>query len=1078
MDCLYLGLGEIPDSDTKRRPSMKALKQIIKGMIVLLVFQILLSSCGAKDTTDQGGLLVLPNRVDFNFHIKPLLSDRCFKCHGPDNNTREANLRLDVAEIALKKKLETGGLAFIAGKPHKSQAYLRIMSTDPERQMPPPDAKLPLTAYEKALIFKWIKEGAEYKPHWSFVPPEKARLPKLEQPAWAKNEIDHFVSAKISEKGWSPSPEVDKATWLRRVSFDLTGLPPSLEHLDSFLADESLDAYEKQVDRLLASSAYGERMAIDWLDISRYADSHGYQDDGYRFVWPWRDWVISTFNRNMPYDQFITWQLAGDLLPNASREQRLATTFLRNHRINSEAGIVGEEYRVEYVADRTNTLGTAVLGLTLECARCHDHKYDPISQKDYYSLFSFFNNVNELGEIANDGNPGPLMMLSNDDVETKIVGLKEMIRRQETLLKSIQKRAPETVPVVPLNLQKDLLKGLVIHYDFEQVGAKKLPNLAQPNKPAKLQRSPSQVEGHFGKGLQIGQYDRVVVGEVGQFERTDPFSVSLWINPVQKDAYTPVWGDPSNKNKDFKGFGLVLDHQQVSVRFIHALPHNHIHVSSLDTVPLQKWSHVVMSYDGSSRAAGITIYINGKRVERQIKYDNLYKGMKRIGMVLGGGTPWGTFDGGIVDEFRVYQRELSPLEVTHLYQPTTSLSAIPEAMLSAHELLHRNLDYQKGKKQLKELRVNLHQATDTIKEIMVMEEMAEPRATFVLQRGVYDAPGEEVSPRLPHFFGQNEEVNGRKDRRALAAWLMDRQHPLTARVAVNRLWKQCFGRGLVKSGMDFGNQGILPSHPKLLDWLAVDFMESDWNIKALLKKIVLSATYRQNSQLSETDRIDDPENIFLRRGPRFRLSAEAIRDNALQSSGLLVDKIGGAPVKPYQPPGLWKELAPIGNQLSRYKQDHGEKLYRRSLYTIWKRTAPPPALVAFDAPTRELCLVERQLTTTPLQSLVLWNDPQWLECARMIGEKMMKEPDDKTEAKIKLAFRLLTSRFPKAFELERLARFYEEQLAKYQVDKEAAVGLLTNGEFPRDETLDVPTLAACTMVAHTLMNLDEAIVRY
>ncbi len=1034
---------------------------------------ITLGGCVKPFVPTEEILAQLPERVDFNQHVKPLLSDRCFKCHGPDRNERKGDLRLDVPSGALEQGLSNGGYAFVPGKPHRSEAFVRMLSADPEWQMPPPESKLELSEYEIALIEKWIRQGAEYQKHWSLVSPRKGALPKIQRKEWVNNEVDYFILSTLENKGWEPSAEADRSTWLRRVSFDLTGLPPTLEELDDFSLDQSPRAYEKVVDRLLNSPEYGERMAVDWLDISRYADSHGYQDDGYRFVWPWRDWVVQSFNENMPYDRFISWQLAGDLLPEATQEQRLATTFLRNHRINSEAGIVGEEYRVEYVADRTNTLGSAILGLTLECARCHDHKYDPISQEDYYRLFAYFNNVNELGEIANDGNPGPLMMLTSDEVQKQIEWLEKVIEKEEISLRSGRKNMITSEP----NLEQDLRKGLVTYYSFEGLSKAGLADLAKPGKVAKLTGNPSLVAGRFGNGLKLGEYDRVRIGEEGKFERTDAFSVSLWLHPTQKDAYTPIWGDPSNKNIDFKGFGMVLDSQRVAVRFIHALPHNHIHVVTKDSIPLREWTHIAVRYDGSSRAKGVEVFVNGQIQDLHVVHDNLYKGMLRREMVLGGGTPWGTLDGASFDEFRVYHRKLSTLEIQYLFDGDDHSSKGKPDLILAHERLHRDKTYATVQVRLDSLRKSLHQLVDTIQEIMVMEEMTSPRATFVLDRGVYDAPAERVFPGVPMILG-SPPLDRTYNRLELTSWLTDPQHPLVARVAVNRFWKQLFGRGMVSTPMDFGNQGALPSHPQLLDWLAVDFIESGWDIKAILKKLVLSATYRQQSHISPNARTMDPENIFLARGPRLRLSAEMLRDNALATSGLLVRKMGGPPVKPYQPAGLWKELAPIGNRLSTYQQDSGSNLYRRSLYTIWKRTAPPPALVAFDAPTRELCQVERQETTTPLQSLVLWNDPQWLEAARMIGERMMKEAGTEPEKQIDLAFRLLTSRYPKAPERDRLLQYYEKQLANYRSNEEEAKKLLNKGDYKRDASLALTELAACSLVAHAIMNLDEAIVKY
>ena len=937
--------------------------------------------------------------------------------------------------------------------------------------MPPADSRLVLSDREKATLIKWIQQGAQYKEHWSFIPPENRDLPDVEGDL---DPIDKFVRARLQTSLLDPSPEASKEIWLRRISFDLTGLPPSIEEIDAFLDDESDRAHERVVDRLLESPHFGERMAVDWLDLARYADTHGYQDDGYRFVWPWRDWVVKAFNENLPYDEFLTWQLAGDLLPNASQEQRLATTFLRNHRINSEAGIVGEEYRVEYVADRTNTVGTAVMGLTLQCARCHDHKYDPISQKEYYQLFAYFNNVRELGEIANEGNPGPLLPLITANMETVLDSLQEAITHQEEALKDIRETAglQDEATLDGRDLEQSLRRDLMPHLEFESIEDGRLIDAAGEDITATIGGKPQLVEGRFGQGLQIEHYDVVRLGVETGIDREQPFSVSIWVNPPADTGYVPVWGNPGGKNIDFRGYELFLQAGRPTVRLCHAVPHNYIEVAAKKLLPADEWLHLVVTYDGSSRADGIRFFVDGEELSLETRWNNLYKSIKQGGLRLGGSNSRGGFAGGIIDEFRFYRRSLLPAEVRWLYDGSLRGLEDEDRLELA---LRERADYQEALIELQRLRRLENAARDTIPEIMAMEEMASPRPAFVLTRGVYDAPTEAVVSGTPAIFASlpAESEGNRLD---LARWLTSSDHPLTARVAVNRFWQMLFGQGLVATPGDWGNQGALPSHPELLDWLAIRFVESGWDVKALLKEIVLSKTYRQSSSTTPAHLEHDPNNVLLSRGPAFRLPAEMIRDQALVASGLLVDRLGGPPVKPYQPAGLWEELAAIKNSISSYEQGQGEDLYRRSLYTFWKRTSPPPALATFDAPTRELCLVQRQNTSTPLQALVLWNDPQFVEAARVLAERVIREAE-LPEDRITLGFRLLTGRRPSTFELEKLSGLLNRQIDRFQGDIASADALLAVGENPHDSSLDRIDLASYTVITQTIMSYDAAVMR-
>ncbi len=779
-----------------RFPSPKWLVGIAITAMVLVVSIYFFSG---KTVVGAGGSLPIPAVVDYNFHIRPILSDKCFACHGPDKNTREADLRLDTEEGAYKALVETAGMhAIVPGHPDRSEAYRRIISDDETVRMPPVSSNLTLTDHEVRLIERWIKQGAEYKPHWAFVPPEKPTVPNPRGDRWERNEIDGFVLAKMLQVGLKPNGEADRSHLLRRASLDLTGLPPTEEMLQRFLADNTPEAYEKAVDGLLASTAYGERMAMHWLDVARYADSYGYQDDDIRTQWPWRDWVIHAFNRNMPYDRFVTWQLAGDLLPDATKEQLLATAFNRNHKITEEGGVIEEEYRVAYAVDKTNTFSKGILGITMECAQCHDHKYDPFSQQNYFQLYAFFNNSAEKG-----------------------------------------------------------LEGLV------DSGPSKTPRLT--------------------------------------ITRQDVESILRFINQ----------GD--------------------------------------DT------------------------------------------------------------------------------------------SAVA---------------------------------------VSVMGERDETRPTYVLDRGLYDSPAERVYPNTPESILAFDSTRYRSDRLGLAQWAFSKENPLTARVFVNQLWTMVFGQGLVATVADFGNQGELPSHPELLDWLAADFRDNGWDIKRLMKQFVMSSTYRQSSKVTEKQLRADPDNIYLSRATRLRLPAETIRDLALSSSGLLNAEIGGRSVKPYQPDGIWEVTSSGRGSLANYVQDHGPSLYRRGMYVFIKLTVPPPSMLIFDASNRDVCEVTRQRTNTPLQALLMLNDPVILEASRVLSGRLLKEsPEALPRDRIARAFRRILGREGSAKELSALEAYHASELTRYREAPAMAHASLQVGEYPQEAALLEVEQAALMAVIHALYNLEETITR-
>jgi hypothetical protein len=799
-------------------------KLLLKRNVVLTIILSVVSlvACNRSESLseDEGPI---PNEISYNLHIRPILSDNCFICHGPDANKRQADLRLDIAEEAYSALKENPGVhAIVPGEPRKSAVIERIKSTDEEMMMPPPESNLKLTERQVKLIEKWISQGAKYEPHWAFVPPKRYNLPDVKDERWPLNGIDRFVLDAMERVKLKPNPEANREILLRRLSFDLRGLPPDLETIDHYLADQSKDAYDKLVDRFLSDSAYGERMASIWMDVARYADSHGYQDDYYRTQWPWRNWVIHAFNNNMPYDKFVTWQLAGDLLPDTDKEKILATAFNRNHKITEESGAIDEEYRVSYVVDRTNTFGKAFLGLTLECANCHDHKYDPISQKEYFQVYAFFNNVAEYG--IEEDTPG------------------------------FARKSPAKHPYIEITNED--LNGIL----------------------------------SFIKKPDSVRHARTIIG----------------------------------------------------------------------------------------------------RVERGRNYEFLLS-------------------------------EASKLKVS------------------------------------------------------VMGDLDTLRKTYVLERGAYDAPGEEVVTGTPKSI--LEFPNGFENNRlGLARWLFDKRNPLTARVFVNRIWQEFFGVGLVATPGDFGMQGRLPTHPELLDWLAIEFMHSNWDIKRLIKTIVTSATYRQSSYIDQKKLTRDPENRLLARFPRYRLPADQIRDMVLATSGLLTRTIGGPSVKPYQPSGIWEAATSGRGNLTVYQQDTLDALYRRGLYTFVKRTVPPPSMLIFDASNRDECIVERVRTETPLQALVMMNDPLVLEASRVFAARLLKDPLQDVE-RIDKAFRTILGRRPDENELAVLTDYHQEQLQRLRSNPEEADQLLNVGEYVFPEPIAEVECAALMQVISTIYNLEEAIVK-
>ncbi|MEM7145550.1 MAG: DUF1553 domain-containing protein [Verrucomicrobiota bacterium] len=1055
--------------------------------------------------------------VDFARDIRPILSDNCFHCHGPDGAERKADLRLDTEDGA---KADLGGyFAVVPGKPEESLLLERILHDDPDEMMPPEDSERELKPREKELLKRWIEEGAQWEGHWAFEALERPEVPSSElavQGSRVGNEIDRFVGARLEGEGLEFSEEAEREVLIRRVTLDLTGLPPTPEEVDAFLTDESVNAYEKVVDRLLASPRYGERMAQPWLDAARYADSAGYQNDFKRSQWPWRDWVIGAFNENMPFDQFTIEQLAGDLLPDATEAQILATAFNRNHRINNEGGIIPEEFLVEYVSDRVETTSAVWLGLTAGCARCHDHKYDPISQRDFFQMFAFFHNVPEKGK---DGAIAPEPNLAvyregareehgelTKEVNALRAKAKKMAREKGKELEAWKKGEKESVensvPYVRLSLP-------TAYYAFDYPERNRVSNLGGRAATGIVRGLRNRVtfddEGKHGKGVLFKQGGYLNLGKfegASGYSPTGARSHALWVKPG--DDVSNVEGpllSRMSSDKAARGFQLVLVDVGKDQPYRLAFRLNSDRerkegievVSAKPVVARKKFNHVAVTYDGSLKAAGVKLYVNGEAVPVRVTRDNFGTAFSSQEELLAGaenetspsrGIRDELLAGTVLDDVVVYQKELSPGEVAFLGEvaPTdfvlvagkaseAGLAYLEQVYFQEHDPEYQKLLKALAAKEGEEERFE----EENITYVSVMEEMAEPRETYLLERGAYDQP-DESEVLEPGTF---EELPGMaaglpKNRLGLAKWLMATENPLTARVTVNRFWQQYFGMGLVKTAEDFGSQGEPPSHPALLDWLAAEFMESGWDVKGLQKLIVTSGTYRQSSKVNPELLERDPENRLLARGPRYRLDAFALRDQALAASGQLAATLGGPPVMPYQPEGLWEEVSAKG---FKYEVGEGEDLYRRSLYTFWRRTVPPPSMMNFDTATREFCSVKSSRTNTPLQAMNLMNDPQYVEAARKLAERMMRDGGEAVEERLGYGMKLVLGREPDEAVMRVLADGFGDYMEAFEADREGAAAFIAVGQSEVDGQMDAVELAAYAAVASVILNLDETVTK-
>jgi hypothetical protein len=996
--------------------------------------------------------------IQYDRDIRPILSDRCFKCHGPDEQQRQAGLRLD--DESAFKPADSGSTAVVPGKPDASELVRRIFSEDAGQRMPPPDSGKELSAAERELLRQWIAAGAEHRRHWSFVPPQCPRLPKVKDTGWTRNAIDRFILARLERERLRPVPEASKEALIRRVTLDLTGLPPTLEEIDAFLADASPDAYEKLVDRLLHSPRYGERMALEWLDAARYADTHGYHIDSHRDMWKWREWVIHAFNANLPFDRFTVEQLAGDLLAGATLDQKIASGFNRNHMINFEGGAIPEEYLAAYIVDRVNTTATVWLGLTVACTQCHDHKYDPLSQKEFYQLYAFFNNVPEQGLDGRKGNAVPLVKIPTptqqqkwDELAAALTGIEERIRephaeidaaQSEWELTALEEQPVEWTPLAPAEMASLGGATLARLEDGSILASGENPDqetyrltLPLGSRLTALRVEALPDESFTAKGPGRSASGNFVLTEVRILAQTGEAQAA-------RRKLKEATAEYSQKN-----FPIAAA--------IDGKPDTGWAISPQFGKPHAAVFELEQAIDATEQST-LVLELDFKSALKQHQF-----GRYRIA-----GTDSKDPHGKQALTEKV--REILALDPSERTQQQL-------AELRSHYRQNVSPLVQRWKQELADLKKSQEDLDKQIPTSMVMQELDKPRDTFLLQRGQYDKPGEKVVPGVPLALG-SLPADAPANRLGLAQWLMQRDHPLTARVIVNRYWQMYFGTGLVKTSEDFGAQGEWPSHPELLDWLAVEFVASGWDVKGLQRLIVTSAAYRQSSTVTPALAAKDPENRLLARGPRFRLPAELIRDQALAVSGLLNRQIGGQSVSPYQPAGLWEEMA-FGKEFTAqtYVQSHGADLYRRGMYTFWKRTVPPATMSTFDAPDRETCTVRRLRTNTPLQALVLMNDPTYIEASRKLAERMLLESGSSPAERIAYAFRLLTARRPSERELAVLERVFHDQFKAFQQDPEAAAKLLSVGESPRNGQLDAVELAAWSMVASVILNLDEAVTK-
>jgi len=1051
------------------------------GLLVIPVFVVSGWMTASTIASERG-------RISFSRDVLPILSENCLVCHGPDAKARKGDLRLDLREETLR----TNDPIVVPGKSGESDLIRRIESGDSDEKMPPPRSGHALTAAQVVALKTWIDQGAEWGKHWAFEPLKQPVPPGVKDQAWIRNPIDQFVLHRLEQEGLEPSPEAAPGTLVRRLSLNLTGLPLSPEELDRYVSGRaSPGGLESLVDRLLASPHHGERMALDWLDAARFADTNGYQNDFARTMWPWRDWVIAAFNRNLPFDRFVVEQIAGDLLPGARLDQKVATGFNRNNRTVTEAGSIDEEWRIENAVDRVETTATVYLGLTMGCARCHEHKYDPISQREFYQFLAYFSSINEKGVYTEQrGNVPPMLRVPDRTQQEQLQQLDLAIQQAEraraeaatgsTARQRRWEKEQEAGPPPPE--PRDWALRCALNGDLKVEGPIGDPIETRYGSKPGLTRT--WTDGPLGMALSLdGDLDLFVeLGRGVSLDRSDPFSYGGWVKPTGDGTCLSKMDD----ERGHRGYDLIIENGKVEVHLVHSWPANALKVRTREPIPRDRWTHVFVTHDGSGKASGLKVFVQGRSVALDTEGDTLKASTVteqplRIGR-RSGSSP---FKGELAD-LRIYRRTLAEKEVKDLaLAPMLSLARIPaegrttgqRTRLAAFFRQHFDPPVREMDERLATLGKRKSDFENILPTVMVMEDRATPRATFVLSRGRYDMPdpSQKVTPGVPACLNPLPP-GAPSNRLGLAKWLVSPDNPLTARVFVNRIWEQHFGAGLVKTAENFGLQSEPPSHPALLDWLAAEFMRSGWDLKALHRLIVTSATYRQASRATPALIQRDPDNRLLARGPRFRLPAELVRDNALAIAGLLSRTVGGPSVKPYQPAGLWEELAGGAGE-GPYVQDKGEKLYRRSLYVYRKRTVPHPAMINFDASSREICQVKRARTNTPLQALELLNDTTYLEAARGLAERMIQDDGSDPESRIAHGFLRATGRLPAPEELRLLARGLQRYRQGFESDRQSALEWLRHGERVATPGIDPVELAAYAATASVILNLDETLTR-
>jgi hypothetical protein len=1026
--------------------------------------------------------------VEFNRDIRPIFTENCFACHGPDPGTRKANLRLDRAEdlFATRK----GGTPVVKGNPKGSRLFQRITTKDPDDLMPPPKSHKTLDARQIEMVRNWITEGAPWQAHWSFIAPKRPSLPAVKTRGWVRNPIDYFVLSRLESHDLKPAPEADRAVLLRRLSLDLTGLPPEPAEVEAFLQDDSEGAYEKAVDRLLDSPHYGEHRAHYWLDAARYGDTHGLHFDNYREIWAFRDWVIDAFNLNEPFDQFTVDQLAGDLLPHPTQEQLVATGFHRCGITTAEGGTIENENLANYARDRVETTSWVWLGLTANCAVCHDHKFDPIPTKDFYSMSAYFRNTTQSHSDNNAKDPAPIIYLAKDphDAERLAAIPKEL----EGANAAATKRASEVNTLAAAAKAGDLesridRNALVLQLPLnDETGGPTGSNCVPAD--ARCEASSEftwQAGGRYGPAPELATDVSFDLGKIGDFDKETPFSFGCWVKLLPFFNSSGAIVAKMEGGARHRGWDLFISTNDISVHLVSQWPDNAIEATTYDhPLKVNEWRHLFVSYNGSGRAEGVSLFIDGRQVGLRNDKNNLTNSIRNeVPLRLGQRESGDHFDEGSVQDIRVFGRLLGAPEIENLAKlpalrltlekDPTKRSGQETAEVSGF-FLRSDSEYDTCTKKTSALNSELATLHQRLPTTLVQDERPNVAATAqVLMRGQYDKPGETVSPGV--FSALHPLPEGAPTNRlGLAQWLVAADNPLTARVTVNRFWQEIFGVGIVKTTEDFGIMGEAPTHPELLDWLAVEFRESGWDMKKILRLMVTSATYRQSSAVTPDKLARDPANRLLSRGPRFRMDAEMIRDLALSASGLLGSRVGGPSVKPYQPDGVWNISLDTSNTKT-YARDSGESLYRRSLYTFWKRMAPPSSMEIFNAPSRETCTVRRERTDTPMQALATLNDPQFVEAAKRLAEGAIKRGGETEDGRIGwMGERLIARRF-KPEEVKLVEESLHDLRAFYQAKPADAVLLLASGESRTDPTLNPVDLAAWTMVANELMNLDEVL---